>query len=166
MGCLRPNPKDTDFWGSWISHLGSYKELQWEIATTTKCFPPYQFFQLFHCLHLTGSFNMCITSFFFFTLPFPPENVTNSHPTFAQKTCRFICVPSKWNINTFFFFSLEPVWSSVPCQTVHQLPAVQYFCWAAGQSSCRAFWNLIWILAAGSALLGDFSCVSGGNLHL
>lgn len=104
MGCLRPNPKDTDFWGSWISHLGSYKELQWEIATTTKCFPPYQFFQLFHCLHLTGSFNMCITSFFFFTLPFPPENVTNSHPTFAQKTCRFICVPSKWNINTFFFF--------------------------------------------------------------
>lgn len=174
MGCLGPNPEDTDFFqGSWISYLGSYKELQWEIATTTKCFPPYPFFSFSIVCTWLVHLTCALPGFFSFTLPFPPENATNSHPTFAQKTCRFICVPkpgrfapSKLNINAFSFCFLEPLWSSIPCQTVHQLTVVQYFCWAAGQGSCRAFWNLIWILTAGSALLGDFSCVSGRNPHL
>lgn len=44
-GLLQAKPWRIDFFlGSWISHLGSYKELQWEITTTAKCFSPYPFF--------------------------------------------------------------------------------------------------------------------------
>lgn len=134
MGCLRPKPKDTDFfWGSWISHLGSYKEVR--NSYHHKMLSSISIFQLFHCLHLTGSFNMCITRVFFLHIAFSTRKCHQLTSNFCSENLQVhLCSKPRqvFSFKTkykyfFFFFFLEPVWSSIPCQTVHQLPAVQFF---------------------------------------
>lgn len=166
MGCRRPNPGGHRLLPRTMNlPAGKSERSAMRNNYHHQILSSIPIFQLFHCLHLTGSFNMCVPGVFSFTFPFPPENVTNLHPTFCSEnlqvhlcsTTRQSLLLQSW-IYIGLFSGARLKFNPMP-NRVHQLPLMQYWYWAwevVGSSG-------VWFWHQDGSCCGKFSSVSGRN---